>query len=161
MNDMVPCKVAGQGALTQANPQGRIEADQRAALTRIVDGRPNWDGVVLMIGNPNHWVHISAGEVVSFQSTLTGRLAASLGGAGVPDTEAIADSVARPERLAAHLASASLGGDGAAVLGHLIGAELAGARAYWLGQEVVIMGEGDMARAYGAALTDLGAIVTG
>lgn len=43
--------------------------------------------------------------------------------------------------------------------GLLIGIELAGARPYWLGQPVVIVGESGIAGACGAALTAQGAAV--
>ena len=38
-------------------------------LTRIMS---NWDGVICVIeGDVTHWVHVSAGEIVSFASFLT------------------------------------------------------------------------------------------
>jgi len=63
-----------------------------------------------------------------------------LGGAAAPSDAALADSLSRPERLAAHLRQAEVAGDRAAMTGHLLGAELAATRVYWLGQEVVVIG---------------------
>ena len=50
---------------------------------------------------------------------------ATLGAVTPPDTEAVTDSLSRPERLAAHLRSAEVTGNSAALSGHLVGAELA------------------------------------
>ena len=44
------------------------------------------------------------------------------------------------DKLRAHLRMAELSGQPAALTGHLIGAELTAARAYWLGQQVVCVG---------------------
>ena len=72
----------------------------------------------------------------------------------------------RPERLAAGLfgirASGLLRGDDAAIArarlsGLLIGAELAGARPYWLGREIVIIGADMLADRYRQALAAQGA----
>jgi 2-dehydro-3-deoxygalactonokinase len=41
----------------------------------------------------------------------------------------------------------------------VIGVELAGARAYWLGQMVVVLGDGALSEAYLTALQDAGAMV--
>ena len=72
------------------------------------------------------------------------------GGWSEPDfLEAVEDGLARPERVAARLfglrAEALLHGLAperarARLSGLLIGAELAGARPYWLGREVVLIG---------------------
>jgi phosphonate metabolism protein PhnN/1,5-bisphosphokinase (PRPP-forming) len=44
---------------------------------------PNWDGVICLPGTHSKWVHISAGEVVSFQTFLTGEMFALLSQASV------------------------------------------------------------------------------
>ena len=33
---------------------------------------PGWDGVICLPGTHSKWAHVSAGEVVSFQTFLTG-----------------------------------------------------------------------------------------
>lgn len=137
-------------------------------------GEPGFDGVLCLPGTHTKWVHISARELVSFRSFMTGELFTliggqsvlrhSLGGAGWDEAafeQAAADTLSRPATLAGALfglrADGLLNGTGAAVTrarlsGLLIGAELAAARPYWLGQQVAILGEGGMARAYQAAL---------
>jgi 2-dehydro-3-deoxygalactonokinase len=50
-------------------------------------------------------------------------------------------------------------GSAAATTGHLLAAELAAARPYWLGQNVVLIASGDEAENYAAALRGLGAPV--
>ena len=75
----------------------------------------NWDGVICLPGNVTHWVLVSAAEVVSFQSALTLAVFRALAQPiGMQDaaatwsesalTEAAADTMSRPERLASRLA---------------------------------------------------------
>lgn len=135
---------------------------------------PGWDGVLCLPGTHTKWVHLSAGEVVSFQTFMTGELFALLseesvlrhtiaGDAWDQDAfdEAVDDTISKPERLAARLFSLRAtdllapqrpGVATSALSGYLIGAELAASRAYWLGQNVAIVGAGDQARAYETAL---------
>lgn len=131
---------------------------------------PGWDGVLCMPGTHTKWTHLSAGEVVSFQTFMTGELYAlistasvlkhSLRGEGWEKTafeEAVSDTMSKPELLAARLfqlrAEDLLNGQKSAVAraalsGYLIGAELAAARPYWLGQNIALIGTGAQAQAY-------------
>lgn len=140
---------------------------------------PGFDGVLCLPGTHNKWVHISAREVVSFKTFMTGELFSVLGGQSVlrhslngegwddaAFAEAVSDALSRPATLTASLftlrADSLLNGTGAAVTrarlsGLLIGAELAAARPYWLGQDIVILGEDGVAQAYRAALAAQGA----
>jgi 2-dehydro-3-deoxygalactonokinase len=115
---------------------------------------------------------------VSFQTFMTGELFALLTTASVlkhsasgDDWEdaafdaALSEALSKPERLAArlfNLRAADLlhgqekGAARAALSGYLIGAELAAARAYWLGQNLAILGTGRQARAYQSGLTTQG-----
>jgi 2-dehydro-3-deoxygalactonokinase len=93
----------------------------------------------------------------------------SIGPEGWDDTafaEALSDILSRPERLAARLfslrAESLLHGQTpqtarARLSGLLIGAELAATRAYWLGQQIAIIGAGTVARLYQSALATQGA----
>ena len=139
---------------------------------------PGFDGVLCLPGTHTKWVHLSARELVSFRTFMTGELFALIGGQSVlrhslagegwdeaAFAEAAADTLSRPATLAGALfglrAESLLHGTGPAVCrarlsGLLIGAELAAARPYWLGQQVAILGEGAMARAYQAALAAQG-----
>jgi 2-dehydro-3-deoxygalactonokinase len=74
---------------------------------------------------------------------------------------AVTETLARPERLAADLFGLRAAGllhglDGetarARLSGLLIGAELAAARPYWLGQDVLVIGAEEVSGAYRAAL---------
>ena len=156
--DTLPAPVLPKGgrglsALIQDTPPDVIGARVRLWIGGFLSRQPNWDGVICALdGGISHWIHISANEAVSAQSFLTPRLIGALGGTAPPDTDALADSLSRPERLAGHLRAAEVGGDSAAITGHLLGAELAAARPYWLGQQVVLIAAEDMAATYAAAL---------
>ena len=142
---------------------------------------PHWDGVICLPGTHTKWVHISAGEIVSFRTFMTGELYALLSGASIlrhsitdgwDDTafaDALTDAMAKPEALAARLFQiramdllhGRAGGAAKARLsGLLIGAELAAARPYWLGQQVAVIGGRDVAGHYVTALQTQGVPVT-
>lgn len=130
----------GLAGLIQKRPPDVIDGWVRLQLLGLTQDQPDRDGVACVLaGDVRHWVHLSAGEAVSCQSFLTPRLAATLGAMTPPDSDALTDSLSRPERLAAHLRSAEVTGNAAALSGHLIGVELAAARPYWLGQNVAVI----------------------
>ncbi len=140
---------------------------------------PGFDGILCLPGTHNKWAHISAQEVVSFRTFMTGELFDLLGtqsvlrhsvtGDGWDEdafAEAVSDTLSRPAALTSALfgvrADGLLNGTPPArararLSGLLIGAELAAARPYWLGQQVVILGEDALARAYQSALAAQGA----
>ncbi|QFT94701.1 2-keto-3-deoxy-galactonokinase [Roseovarius sp. THAF9] len=137
---VVPQRTSGLSALEQAEPPDIIAASVRLWIAGALASRPHWDGVICATqGDVTHWIHVSAEEAVSAQTVLTPRLINALGGAASADADAIADTLSRPERLAAHLRQAEITGDRAALTGHLVGAELAATRPYWLGQEVLVI----------------------
>jgi 2-dehydro-3-deoxygalactonokinase len=135
---------------------------------------PKFDGVMCLPGSHSKWVQVSAGEVISFQTFMTGELFAalkehsvlrhSIGHSGWDDaafSEAVADVLSRPEKLAAWLFSVraetllhalSPESARARLSGALIGAELAGAKPYWLGQQVALIGGHEICAPYAAAL---------
>ncbi|MDX1780324.1 MAG: 2-dehydro-3-deoxygalactonokinase [Thalassovita sp.] len=160
--ERVPARVLPEDGdlkdLEQQSPLGRLPSAERLLLIGLTRMKKNWDGVACLIGSDrSHWVQVSADEAVSFQSFLTPRLAASLApDVTDADADAAADTLSRPERFATHLSSADIAGSGSAVLGHLIGAELAATRPYWLGQWVVVIGAGALAEAYAALLSEQG-----
>ncbi|MCF6432740.1 2-dehydro-3-deoxygalactonokinase [Leisingera sp. MMG026] len=156
--------------LSQTAPCGLMQG-AAAAVSGFLQLNPEWDGVICLPGIVTHWVQISAREAVSFQSALTAQLAQvairgmALEAAGTWDkavlAEAVADGIAKPEQLAARLASvqaaAALGQlpDEAAraqIWGHLLGAELAAARPYWLGQNLALIADPTLQAFYAAAL---------
>ena len=185
-----PCAALPEG-LTKAPTQNAdlrvhvvsgIKQDQPADVMRgeetqiagFLARNKNWDGVFCLPGTHTKWVHISADEIVSFQTFMTGELFSVLTGQTVLrhsvasdgwNDDAFAEGVdaamARPERLAARLFSLRAenllkGLDGAAararLSGLLIGAELAGAKPYWLGQQIAVIGDGTLAGHYVRAL---------
>jgi 2-dehydro-3-deoxygalactonokinase len=139
---------------------------------------PAFDGVLCLPGTHAKWAQISAGEVVSFQTFMTGELFALLSTQSVlrhgmadegwDDTAfdaALSDALSRPERIAARLFG--LRAEGLIVglspvaaksrlSGLLIGIELAAARPYWLGQAVSIIGAEGLAKSYARALQTQG-----
>ncbi|WP_295042541.1 2-dehydro-3-deoxygalactonokinase [uncultured Paracoccus sp.] len=182
----VPCRPGHPAPALDLHPQIRLHplpglVQDRpldligAAVPRITGhlaADPGFDGVLCLPGDPSAWVQISASEVVSFRSFLTARILSSLtvpGDAAADDefTNAVAQAMSRPASLAADLSSVRAGielsriGQAAAatrIAGLLIGAELAAARPWWLGQNVVIIGHGRLADCYAAALAAQGVV---
>jgi len=164
--DTLPCALLpgpgrGLAGLTQDNPADVIDGWTRLILLGFVARHPNWDGVACVLSDTlSHWVHLSADEAVSCQSFLTPTLISSLGGTTPPDSAAIADSLSRPERLAADLRRAQVTGIPAALSGHLLGVEIAAARPYWLGQNVALIAPDGTASGYAKALAAQGVPIT-
>jgi 2-dehydro-3-deoxygalactonokinase len=139
---------------------------------------PGYDGILCLPGTHSKWAQISAGEVVSFQTFMTGEMFALLSeasvlrhglqGDGWDDTAfdtAVSDALSRPERLGARLFSLRAEGliagltpaaARARLSGLLIGTELAAARPYWLGQRVTLVGAAKLSSAYARALKSQG-----
>lgn len=147
--------------LSQDTPADVISAWVRIWIAGFLARQGPWDGVICALhGDVSHWLHISAVEVISSQSFLSPRLIHSLGGAQTADEQAAADSLSRPERLAAYLRVAEVSGQPTAITGHLIGAELAAARPYWLGQQVAVIGDSPLIVAYRTAIETQGCPVS-
>lgn len=164
--------------LSQADPADVLRGEE-TQIAGFLARHPGWDGVLCLPGTHTKWAHLSAGEVVSFQSFMTGEIFAllfersvlrhSLAGDGwdaAAFAEAVDEAVARPERLASRLYRIRTedllkGADPVAarsrLSGFLIGAELAAARPYWLGQQVAIIGAPGLSAAYAGALGVQGA----
>lgn len=164
--------------LSQANPADVMRGEEtQIAGALALD--PGFDGVLCLPGTHSKWAQVSAGEVVSFQTMMTGEMFALLSGQSVLrhgmvgatgwDEAAfdagVSDALSRPERLAAMLFRLraegllnGLSGDAAKarLSGLLIGAELAAARPYWLGQKVSLIGADKLSAAYARALAAQG-----
>lgn len=167
--------------LKQVSPADVMRGEE-TQIAGFLAMNPEWDGVICLPGTHSKWVHISAGEVVSFQTFMTGEqfellsmssvLRHSVDGNGWDADafrEALSDSLSRPERLAAHLfnlrARDLLNADSkdaarARLSGLLIGAELAAARPFWLGQQIAIVGADDLSKIYVDALAAQGVPAT-
>ena len=148
---------SGLPGLMQNTPADCLDGWVRLLLIGLKDH----DGIAC-VTTPTlaHWVHLSAGEAVSCLSFLTPRLASALDAADSADAGALADTLSRPERLAAHLRAAQVSGAPAALTGHLLGAELAAARPYWLGQSVTLVGPAPATAPRASALVAQGVPVT-
>lgn len=159
--------------LKQVSPADvmRGEETQIAGALRLM---PGYDGVLCLPGTHSKWVHISAGEVVSFQTFMTGEMFALLSeasvlrhgmqGGGWDDVAfeaGVSEALAKPEKLGARLFSLRAEGliagltpqaARARLSGLLIGTELAAAKPYWLGQRVTLIGAEKLSAAYARAL---------
>ncbi|MGH1369869.1 MAG: 2-dehydro-3-deoxygalactonokinase [Maritimibacter sp.] len=175
----VPChddriKVSILPGVSQASPPDvmRGEETQVAGVLALFK---DFDGVICLPGTQTKWVHVSAGEIVSFQSFMTGDLFRALSEHSLLrlsvsrnetlDDEvflsAVEEAMTRPQAFAAQLVGLSaadlLQGQSpdiarARLSGLLIGVELAAARPYWLGQRIVLVGAEGLAAQYRAAL---------
>ena len=139
---------------------------------------PGYDGILCLPGTHSKWAQISAGEVVSFQTYMTGELFALLSessvlrhgmqGGGWDEAAfdaGLSDAISRPDRIASRLFALRAEGliaglappaARARLSGLLIGIELAAARPYWLGQRVTLIGAETLAAAYDRALKTQG-----
>ena len=138
---------------------------------------PNFNGSICLPGTHTKWVQISAGEVVSFRTFLTGELfniiskhsvlchSVGMGWDEEAFLESVSDGIMNANNLTNNLfglrASSLLEGlqpttATAKLSGMLIGLELAGAKGFWLGNQVVIIGGNKIMDQYQAALTHQG-----
>ncbi|MEQ6250691.1 2-dehydro-3-deoxygalactonokinase [Sulfitobacter sp. HNIBRBA3233] len=168
--------------VSQDSPAAVMRGEE-TQIAGFLAANPGWDGVICLPGTHSVWAHISAGEIVSFRSFLTGELFALISqqsvlrhtmaghtgqeGAESVFLEAMSDAMSRPERVAADLFSLRAGAllhgldpaeARARLSGMLIGQELAAARPYWLGQRVAIIGTDGLSARYGAALATQGVV---
>jgi 2-dehydro-3-deoxygalactonokinase len=163
--------------LSQAAPADVMRGEE-TQIAGFLAVEPGFDGVICLPGTHCKWAHVSAGEVVSFRTCMTGELFALLSGQSVlrhsvaadgfdPESfeNAVARAISRPQALAGDLfslrAEALLSGLEPTVArsrlsGLLIGMELAATRPYWLGRDIVIVGERGVASAYRIALAAQG-----
>ena len=187
----VPCRPLG-GALTAApvrDPRMAVHlvpglqqprpADvmrgEETQIAGFLAQHPGWEGIVCLPGTHSKWAQLRAGEVVSFQTFLTGEMFALLseqsilrhGAAGWENAgfdDGLDQGFEHPGRLFARLfairaegllAGLDPGHARARLSGLLVGAEIAAARPFWLGRCVALLGEGELAGLYGRALTRL------
>lgn len=173
--------------LTQSRPPDIMTSDA-TRITGFLALNSGWDGVICQPGAQTSWALVSAGEVVSFQTFLSVELAQMFiqrfalinsGTNSDADTTdwnngafitALDETLSRPERLATALNALRIGVPvqslpsdvaRARLWGALIGAELAAAKPYWLGQQIAVIGPPDLARPYCEALQHQGAPVLG
>ena len=167
--------------IMQADPADVMRGEE-TQITGFLARNKGWDGVICLPGTHTKWVHVSADEVISFQTFMTGELfntiatqtvlRHSIAAEGWDDSafiNGLETAIARPERLAARLFSLRAQGllNGmqgntarAHLSGLLIGAELAGAKPYWLGQQIAVIGDSGLSKLYVTALATQSAPAT-
>ena len=143
---------------------------EETQIRGLLEKYNDFDGVVCLPGTHTKWLRISAGEIVSFQTFMTGELFYLLSERSVLKhsvskkgwdkevfkvsvREIMCDNKLLASKLFALRADTILnnllGCDARMRLsGYLIGLELSGSRPYWLGEKVFIVGEEDISRAY-------------
>lgn len=156
------------------NKPAQVMRGEETQIAGFLAKSPDFDGVICLPGTHTKWVRISAGEIVSFETYMTGELFSllseqsvikhGLAGDGWDDQafeKAVHDGMARPQALAQigftlraeFLLNALPAAHARARLsGFLIGAELQGARAYWLGQNIALIGSEMLTGLYETAL---------
>ncbi|MCG7628915.1 2-dehydro-3-deoxygalactonokinase [Epibacterium sp. MM17-32] len=158
-------RVRSMPPLSQAQPDLRLTGSV-CRIDGFLSLNPSWDGVICVPGPvATDWVLISASEIVSFVSFASWPMIASMCPAAQPGdaadvaalTEPLQDVLSKPETLALRLAeirsqqAAARLSDAAALgrtWGAVLGAELAAARSYWLGQNMALIATPDFAAPY-------------
>ncbi|MGR3634653.1 MAG: 2-dehydro-3-deoxygalactonokinase [Shimia sp.] len=166
--------------LKQENPADVMRGEE-TQVAGFLARTPNWDGVICLPGTHTKWVHISADEVVSFRTFMTGEMFALLSKTSVLQysvgdgwdeaafEDGLSQTLSRPESLAGELfgirASDLLNATPAAAArarlsGLLLGAELAASKPYWLGQNIAVIGDAALSEVYAKALKTQGGFAT-
>lgn len=162
--------------LSQSRPADVMRGEE-TQIAGVLALHKNFDGVICLPGTHSKWAQVSAGEVTSFQTYMTGELFALLSTQSVLrhslaegwDDDAfaagVADALQSPDKFAARLFSLRAefllhalppAQARARLSGLLIGIELAGAKPYWLGQRVILVGAPALAASYSNALKSQG-----
>ncbi len=166
--------------IRQTSPADVMRGEE-TQIAGFLAQNPGWDGIICLPGTHTKWVHVSADEVVSFQTFMTGEMFALLTKDSVLrhsiapsgwNEDAFADALSRilskPEALAGRLFSLRAGQlvhgtdtitARSELSGLLIGAELAAAKPYWLGQNVALIGADAVSAPYITALAAQGVTV--
>ncbi|MDO5630894.1 MAG: 2-dehydro-3-deoxygalactonokinase [Paracoccus sp. (in: a-proteobacteria)] len=154
---------------------------EETQIAGLLAHKPDFDGIACLPGTHTKWVRISAGEICNFKTFMTGELFGLLAGQSVlrhsvgTETDgpgfdaAVSDAMARPAAGYAGLfqirAEMLLTGLDPALArarlsGTLIGWELAAARPWWLGCDVMVIGADGLSGLYARALTAQGVPVS-
>ncbi len=158
----------------QSGPDDVMRGEE-TQVAGFLKKEPDFDGVLCLPGTHTKWVHISAGEIVSFNTFMTGEMFAllsknsvlrhSVTSDGWDEAEfdaAVETALSKPEQAAANLfrirAGSLLSGlepaaARARLSGLLVGMELAGSKPYWLGRDLVLIGNKSLSANYRRALS--------
>jgi len=165
--------------LSQSKPADVMRGEE-TQIGGFLARNKTFDGVVALPGTHTKWARISAGEVVGFQTLMTGELFAllskqsvlrhSVANDGLDEAAfdaGIAEALSKPEAIAARLFSIRAESlvhrsdpvsARSQLSGLLIGAELAATKAWWLGHAVALIGAGALSRLYARALATQGVL---
>ena len=163
--------------IMQTSPPDVMRGEE-TQIAGYLSKNPDFDGIICLPGTHTKWVHISANEIVSFKTFMTGEIFLSLSERSILKTsvqsndfdstsflEAFEDTYSNPVLLSSKLfglrAADLLENTSTKFLksklsGYLIGCELAGAKSYWLGQNIIMIGNNDLCILYQKALKKLG-----
>ena len=163
--------------IMQTSPPDVMRGEE-TQIAGYLSKNPDFDGIICLPGTHTKWAHISANEIVSFKTFMTGEIFLSLSERSILKTsvqsndfdstsflEAFEDTYSNPALLSSKLfglrASDLLENTSTKFLksklsGYLIGCELAGAKSYWLGQNIIMIGNNDLCILYQKALKKLG-----
>ena len=163
--------------LKQNNPADIMRGEE-TQIKGILEKHNRFDGVVCLPGTHTKWVRISAGEVVSFKTFMTGEMFSLLSERSILkhsvckegwDATVFKDSIEEiisnnkffsaklfSLRAESILKSLSVSDARSRLSGYLIGLELSGSRMYWLGETVFILGEDSISLAYEIGLKSQG-----
>ena len=163
--------------IMQKSPPDVMRGEE-TQIAGYLSKNPDFDGIICLPGTHTKWAHISANEIVSFKTFMTGEIFLSLSERSILKTsvqsndfdstsflEAFEDTYSNPALLSSKLfglrAADLLENTSTKFLksklsGYLIGCELAGAKSYWLGQNIIMIGNNDLCILYQKALKKLG-----
>ena len=163
--------------IMQTSPPDVMRGEE-TQIAGYLSKNPDFDGIICLPGTHTKWAHISANEIVSFKTFMTGEIFLSLSERSILKTsvqsndfdstsflEAFEDTYSNPALLSFKLfelrAEDLLENTSTKFLksklsGYLIGCELAGAKSYWLGQNIIMIGNNDLCILYQKALKKLG-----
>ena len=163
--------------IMQKSPPDVMRGEE-TQIAGYLSKNPDFDGIICLPGTHTKWAHISANEIVSFKTFMTGEIFLSLSERSIlkssvqsndfdstPFLEAFEDTYSNPALLSSKLfglrAADLLENTSTKFLksklsGYLIGCELAGAKSYWLGQNIIMIGNNDLCILYQKALKKLG-----
>lgn len=166
-------RVAIIPGLRQSNPADVMRGEE-TQIAGVLHATPDFDGVICLPGTHCKWARVARGEVLAFQTFMTGELFALISKQSVLrhtlacdewSDEAFEDAARTvlrdPSGFAAKLFTlradsllhdSDPGAARARLSGMLIGLELAAAAPFWRKHEVTIVGGAKIASAYASAL---------
>jgi len=167
--------------IMQKSPSDVMRGEE-TQIAGYLSKNPDFDGIICLPGTHTKWVHISAGEIVSFKTFMTGEIYQTLSKHSILkdsvksndfDSTAFLEAFEHIYSNPALLSSKLFGLRAIDLLentstkflksklsGYLIGSELAGAKSYWLGQNIVMIGNDDLCILYEKVLKKLGSNAT-